>query len=184
MNCGSGFLTCEERIPEALNALGDIYAEQENWPDLVDVLDREVSVAVEDSMRVMIYSDLGRIWYDKLDRDRNALDSWERVLDIAPAHTEALFAIAEIHRAAKQHHELVDTLNRIIEVGAATLDDAQLEHVYMQLGLPLRDAARTTAGMRSTLTAGHSTFIRATSRRWTRLSTFIATRRCGKRRFR
>jgi tetratricopeptide (TPR) repeat protein len=119
---------------EALNAIGDIYAAQENWRDLVDILDREVSIVEDDSIKVAIYSDLGRIWYEKLDRDRNALDAWERVLDIDPSNTGALFAIAEIHRAANQHHELVDTLNRIIDVGAATLDDATIENVYMQLG--------------------------------------------------
>ena len=120
--------------PEALNAIGDIYAKQENWRDLVEILEREVSIADDDQLRVAIYADLGRIWYERLERDRSALDSWERVLDIDPTNTTALFAIAEIHRAANRHHELVDTLNRIIEVGAATLDDPTIESVYMQLG--------------------------------------------------
>ncbi len=120
--------------PEALNALGDIYAEQENWRDLVDVLDREVSVVVEDDLRVEIFGDLGRIWYSKLERDRNAIDAWERVLDIEPTNTGALFAIAEIHRASGRDQEVVDTLHRIIDVGSATLESAQLEHVYTQLG--------------------------------------------------
>ncbi len=120
--------------PEALNALGNIYAEQENWAELVEVLEREVSIAESDALRVAIYADLGRIWYEKLGRVRNALDNWERVLDIEPGNTAALFYIAEIHRAGQQHHELVDTLHRILEVGAATLEDAQIESVYMQLG--------------------------------------------------
>ena len=33
--------------PEALNALGDIYAGQGNWRDLVDVLEREAAIAEE-----------------------------------------------------------------------------------------------------------------------------------------
>ena len=37
---------------EALNALGNIYAMQENWADLVDVLEREVGVCDDDSQRV------------------------------------------------------------------------------------------------------------------------------------
>lgn len=120
--------------PGALNALGDIYARQENWRDLVEVLEREVSVSADDDSTIAMYADLGRIWYEKLGRERNALDSWERVLDIDPVNTSALFAMAEIHRAASRHTELVDTLNRVIEVGAATLEEATLEHVYMQLG--------------------------------------------------
>ncbi len=120
--------------PEALNALGNIYAQQSNWRDLVDVLEREVAIAEADDFRIQVYADLGRIWYDKLERDRNALESWERVLDIDPGNTTALFAIAAIHRAAKHTQELVDTLNRIIEVGTATLEDSVLENVYTQLG--------------------------------------------------
>ena len=119
---------------EALNALGNIYAEMENWADLVDILEREVSIVDDDGMRVQIYSDLGRIWYEKLERERSALESWERVLDIDPGNTNALFHIAEIYRASNQNTELVDTLHRIIEVGAATLEDSQIENVYMQLG--------------------------------------------------
>lgn len=119
---------------EALNALGNIYALQENWTDLVDVLEREVAVADSDESRVRVYADLGRIWYSKLHRDRNALESWERALDIDPGYTDALFAMGEIHRAAGAYTELVDTLHRVIDVGTATLDDATIEGVYMQLG--------------------------------------------------
>jgi tetratricopeptide (TPR) repeat protein len=120
--------------PEALNALGNIYAVQENWTDLVDVLEREVAVAEDDRMRMKIYGDLGRIWYEKLQRDRNALESWERVLDIDPASTDALYAIAAIHRAAAVYDELVNTLHRLVDVGTATLDEHAVEAVYMELG--------------------------------------------------
>lgn len=119
---------------EALNALGNIYASQERWGDLVEILDREVSVCDSDTVRVQIYADLGRIWYEKLDRSRNALDNWERVLDIDPTATGALFHMAEIHRAQNATTDLVDTLHRVIDVGAATLEDAEIEAVYMQLG--------------------------------------------------
>ncbi|KPK16922.1 MAG: hypothetical protein AMJ62_03270 [Myxococcales bacterium SG8_38] len=120
--------------PEALNALGDIYASQGNWRDLVDVLEREAAVASDDAFRVQVYSDLGRVWYEKLGRERNAIENWERVLDIDPSNTYALFSIAEIQRAGGQSRERADTLHRIIDVGAATLEDADLITVYMQLG--------------------------------------------------
>ena len=120
--------------PEALNALGDIYAGQGNWRDLVDVLDREAAIAEDDAFRVQVYSDLARVWYEKLERERNAIENWERVLDIDPGNTYALFSIAEIQRAGGQSRERADTLHRIIDVGAATLEDADLITVYMQLG--------------------------------------------------
>ncbi len=120
--------------PEALNALGDIYASQGNWRDLVDVLEREAAIATDDRFRMQVYSDLARVWYEKLDRERNAIENWERVLDIDPANTYALFSIAEIQREGGQSRERADTLHRIIDVGAATLEDGDLITVYMQLG--------------------------------------------------
>ncbi len=119
---------------EALNALGDIYATQGNWRDLVDVLEREAAVVEEDCFRIRVYSDLARVWYEKLDRERNAIENWERVLDVDPSSTYALFNISEIQRAGGQSRERADTLHRIIEVGAAILEDAELVGVYMQLG--------------------------------------------------
>ncbi len=120
--------------PQALNALGNIYALQENWTDLVDVLEREVAIADGDDMRMRIYADLGRIWYEKLHRDRNALSSWELVLDIDPGNVEALGAIAAIHRAAGNNAELVETLHRTVDSAAANLGEVQLEGVFMELG--------------------------------------------------
>ncbi|MCB9599498.1 MAG: tetratricopeptide repeat protein [Sandaracinus sp.] len=119
--------------PEALNALGNIHAQHERWAELVEVLEREATV-VDDAQRVAIYSDLARLAYEKLDRPQASLDAWERVLDLEPGNTGALFYIAEIHRAADSKHDLVDTLHRLIEVGAATLEGDQIENVYMQLG--------------------------------------------------
>jgi tetratricopeptide (TPR) repeat protein len=120
--------------PEALNALGELYASLERWAELVEILDREVTVAEDDEARIAIFSDMARIFYLRLSKERNAIDSWERVLDVDPTNPNALFGLAEIHRNAEQWHELVDDLNRIIEVGAATLEDHLLETVYMQLG--------------------------------------------------
>ncbi|MDQ3031105.1 MAG: hypothetical protein M3Y87_01715 [Myxococcota bacterium] len=119
---------------EALNALGDLYGKGERWTELVDILDRESAIALDDESRVQIFGDLGRVWYAKLRNERNAVDNWQRVLDIDPTNTTALFAMAEIHRAGGHTQELVDTLHRVIDVGAATLDDDTLETVYMQLG--------------------------------------------------
>lgn len=119
---------------EALNALGSIYANAEQWKDLVDVLEREVAITEDEEQRKAIYTDLGRVWYEKLEKDRNSLDAWEEVLAIEPGNTVALANISEIYRASKQWHELADALHRTVDAGAATMDDRAITHVYMQLG--------------------------------------------------
>ncbi|MFN9812443.1 MAG: tetratricopeptide repeat protein, partial [Deltaproteobacteria bacterium] len=119
---------------EALSALGDLHARAGRFQELVEVLDREAAVAADDELRVQIFMDLGRIWYGKLSNERNAIDNWQRVLDIDPTNTSALFALVEIYRAGQQTSELLESLHRVIEVGAATLDDSTIETCYMQLG--------------------------------------------------
>ncbi|MEZ4254353.1 MAG: tetratricopeptide repeat protein [Polyangiales bacterium] len=120
--------------PEALNAIGDVLASQENWTDLVDILDREASVVDDDTRRIAICGDMARVWYEKLGKERNAIDSWERVLDIDPGNVDALYNIAEIHRAAKHQQEFADTLQRIIDAGASSMRPEELSKVHMQLG--------------------------------------------------
>jgi tetratricopeptide (TPR) repeat protein len=120
--------------PEALRALSQLYASQGNYRDLVDILEREASVAESDEDRIRVYMELGAVWYERLDRARSALESYERVLDIEPSYTPALFAMANIHRRANATQELVDTLHRAIDVGASTLTAAELEATYMELG--------------------------------------------------
>ncbi|MEY4513788.1 MAG: hypothetical protein RLZZ450_5910, partial [Pseudomonadota bacterium] len=120
--------------PEALRALALLYTQQSNFRDLVDILEREAAVADTDEERIRSLMDLGRVWYERLERARSALESYERVLDIDPAYTPALLAIADIHRRASSTQELVDTLHRTIDVGQAQLEDAALERVHMELG--------------------------------------------------
>jgi tetratricopeptide (TPR) repeat protein len=119
---------------EALSALGDIYARQQNWRDLVDVLEREAAVADDDATRIAIYADLGRVWSEKLQRNPNALESWERVLDIDPNNVDALFAVAAIQENSEAYSDLVSTLHRVVDVGVAVLSDTVLQDVYMRLG--------------------------------------------------
>ncbi|MFO0681411.1 MAG: tetratricopeptide repeat protein [Sandaracinus sp.] len=132
--------------PEALNALGDLHAKAGRWNDLVEVLDREAGIAADDEVRVEIFSDLGRIWYGKLKNDRNAIDNWQRVLDIDPTNTTALFALVEIYKNAGQTQERVDSLHRVIEVGTATLEESIIESCYMQLG-QLYETAEDKGGL-------------------------------------
>ena len=56
--------------------------------------------------RIPLYKRLGRIWGEKLQRERNALESWQQVLEIDPNDVEALRAIAENYRIAGAWEEL------------------------------------------------------------------------------
>jgi tetratricopeptide (TPR) repeat protein len=121
--------------PVALWALADLYEAAEEWKELVEVLQRQVHIAEEPQAQVRLYQRLGRIWGEKLNRDRNALENWQKVLDLEPENQPALYAIADIYRNTQAWEELVETLRRLIDIGIATdMSDEKLKSLYAQLG--------------------------------------------------
>ncbi|MCP4604920.1 MAG: tetratricopeptide repeat protein [Proteobacteria bacterium] len=118
----------------ALEMLANLYAKQENWSELVDVLERAVLTVDDDESRIRIYSQLGLVWGECLERDRSALENWENVLSIDQENTTALRAIAAIHEANKDWALLIETIERIIEVGAAELEASELRDYFAKLG--------------------------------------------------
>jgi len=123
----------------ALQALSELYARQENWTELVDVLERAVSIAEDDDTRVKIYSQMGVVWGEYLKRDKNALENWQNVLSIDLENIPALKAIAGIHEVNQEWEDLVETLERIIEVGASSFEMDELKSYYFKLAKILCD---------------------------------------------
>ncbi len=121
--------------PIALHALADLYERAEQWRELVDILERIVRITHAPAEQVPLYQRLGRIWGEKLNRERNALESWQKVLAIDPSDLSALRALAHIYKQTQAWEELVDTLHRLIEVGTATdMETTELIELYAQLG--------------------------------------------------
>ena len=119
----------------ALSELASIYERREEWRDLVDVLQRQVDASNDDARRVALYERLGSTWGEKLGSERNALDNWQRVLEIAPENVTGLYAIAEIYRNTQAWEELVQTLHRLIDIGASTgMESDDLVRLHAQVG--------------------------------------------------
>ena len=123
----------------ALESLAELYARQENWSDLVEILERAVTVAEDDEARVRIYSQLGLVWGECLQRDKSALENWENVLSIEPENMPALKAIAEIHEANKAWDQLLDVLDTIITVGSSVFEEEELKKYYAKQGAIFSD---------------------------------------------
>lgn len=119
---------------QALEALGDLYSQQENWSDLVDVLERAVAIAGDDETRIRLYSQLGLVWGECLQRDRSALENWENVLSIDFENITALKAISGIHEKNQDWGQLIETLERIVDVGASVFEPEELKYYFSKLG--------------------------------------------------
>ncbi|MCB9555099.1 MAG: tetratricopeptide repeat protein [Deltaproteobacteria bacterium] len=121
--------------PVALWALADLYEAAEDWRELVEVLQRQVSITEETSARIRLFERLGRIWGDHLGRERNALEAWQNVLDLDGGNGRALAAMAQIYRNTQAWEELAETLDRLIDLGmTGDTSEEELKGLYAQLG--------------------------------------------------
>jgi tetratricopeptide (TPR) repeat protein len=120
--------------PVALDALADLHEQAEEWRELTEVLDSQIRATDQPEERIPVYKRLGRVWGEKLGRERNALECWQKVIEIDPSDVEALRAIAENYRNAAAWEELSDTLRRLISVGAQSLPADDIKELYAQLG--------------------------------------------------
>jgi tetratricopeptide (TPR) repeat protein len=120
--------------PEALGALAGLYEQQAKWAELTDVLERHFDIAESDEDRVAVLTRRARLFAERLNRDDEALETWQRVLDIDFSNVTALRAIADVWRTRKDAQELVTALHATIDRAASVLDPAELTAVYRELG--------------------------------------------------
>ena len=120
--------------PEALWALANLYEQRGKWAELSDVLERHFDIAESDEDRVNILTRRARLFSEQLERDDEALETWQRVLDIDFANVASLRAIAQIWRVRQDPRELVAALHASIDRAAALLDPTELVAIYRELG--------------------------------------------------
>jgi tetratricopeptide (TPR) repeat protein len=123
--------------PIALAGLADLHEAAEEWKELTEVLEKQVVATPDPDAKIPIYKRLGRIWGEKLSRERNSLESWQKVLELDPSDVDALRAIAANYRSAGAWEELSQALRRLIQVGqlgGTSIDNDELKELYAQLG--------------------------------------------------
>ncbi|HEX2570588.1 MAG TPA: tetratricopeptide repeat protein [Polyangia bacterium] len=119
----------------ALDHLASLYEQAQSWSELVEVIERRIRLSGNVDEQIRLYSFLGRVWLENLKDDQRALGSWQEVLALDASHLDALRAVAAIYRKLESWEDLVETLERTIEVGhAAGLNDDELRDLYARLG--------------------------------------------------
>jgi len=120
--------------PVALWALADLYETAQDFQELVEVMHRQVRITSDPHAQIRLFKRLGRIYTQYLGRDRNALESWARVLEIDPGDTESLYAMGEIYRRTEAWDELSQSLARLIDLGNATeMPQEELADLYTHM---------------------------------------------------
>lgn len=123
----------------ALESLATLYQDREQWAELGDVLERLYDVAFEDDDRINALTRRARLFTEALGRPEEALETWQRVLDIDFSNVAALRSIATLRRGAGEHRDLVDALHQLVERCSDRLDGEEIRETYRELATIYRD---------------------------------------------
>ena len=90
-------VTADASYRPAVDALARVRAEAQDWPHMVADLERELKLTQAPTQRVALFARKAQVleWQDK---HRQAIQAWEDVLEIEPAHLGALLALEQLHR--------------------------------------------------------------------------------------
>ncbi len=119
---------------ETLSAIAALHETAGRWPELIDVLERQLGSELDADRRVAIALKIPAVHLERLHDVERAIEGYRRVLDIEPSAFDALRALAAIYRAGQRWDELVATQQTLISLGAAVLHDDELRAVWSELG--------------------------------------------------
>jgi tetratricopeptide (TPR) repeat protein len=107
---------------DALRTLVRVHEKAGSWPDLAEALRRLIHVGgseLEPEELRACYAKLGELYGGPLERPDDAIESWEKVLDVKVQDPEAMEALDQLFGADARWEELVDLhLNRLGELTA------------------------------------------------------------------
>jgi tetratricopeptide (TPR) repeat protein len=84
--------------------------------DLVDVLEKHAEMTLDAGEKKAITKRIAVLHQDALQQPEQALRAWEAVLEIDANDVEALDALAQLHAGAGSHRELVEILERKLQL--------------------------------------------------------------------
>jgi tetratricopeptide (TPR) repeat protein len=91
----------------AMQALREIYTEDEKWQSLVGVIARESALSPIEQ-RLPFYAEIARLWEEKIGNAGVAISSWKKVLSEDPEHTEAIAHLLNLHKQAGDWSSYLD----------------------------------------------------------------------------
>ena len=118
----------------ALGELAALHERSERWDDLAEVLERQVYAVGDKNQKVAIYQTLGRVYGERLAKDRNSLDAWLNALELNARDVDTLTALHRIYQQNESWMELNDILSKLINLGPRVLGADQTRDYYAQVG--------------------------------------------------
>ncbi len=117
---------------ESLKALQRIFYQLERWDSLYDVMERDAEAQDDPEARADLYAQMAAIAEQMLDRKNDAVDLWNRVLQMRDDDVQALQQLRRLYTEEQRWTDLVGVIEREVEL--TLLPDDQLP-LYESLGV-------------------------------------------------
>ena len=120
---------------EALGALANLHEGQLQWSELCEILERQFDIADSDEARTAIRLRRAHVFLERIGRTDEALEDFQRTLEIDFANVDALRSIANIWRSRGDAYALVGALQSLVDRAGTALDPTELKAIYRELGI-------------------------------------------------
>ena len=122
----------DESDREALDSLERIYAEGQEWRELVDVLERKADTSFEPADQIALHSRIGELWADRLGVPERAVEAYRAVIDHDPANKPALQALERLFAHLEKWDRYLETVESQL---MQAVDDAERIDLYARQAL-------------------------------------------------
>ena len=106
-------LAIDPKAEDALLAVERLYALDKKWEALVDAYRRHAELQGAD--KVTLHAYVGQVFENEIGDSSRAITAWREVLDLAPAHDDALAALTRLYRKTEQWPDVLNLLDKRAE---------------------------------------------------------------------
>ncbi|MEL7368583.1 MAG: tetratricopeptide repeat protein, partial [Myxococcota bacterium] len=115
---------------EAVEALEKLFERTQQWSELADLLEAQITEAPDERTMLRLQRRLGLVRGTRLGSIDEAVQAWTEILKRNPNDVEALEALCQIYRGAERWDELVTTLRKLIPL---QLEPADVKAIRFEL---------------------------------------------------
>jgi tetratricopeptide (TPR) repeat protein len=124
-------LSLDEGDTEVMNELVGLYEITERYDDLVDILDQLAQHEEDPDKRKLFYVRIGQYERQFLDRPHEAIEAYQRVLDMAQDDMSVIRSLEELYEETEQWEKLREMVERQLSDPEALGED-ELLRLYVQ----------------------------------------------------
>ena len=129
-------LAVEQTHGPSLKALERLYEQLEQWHDLLDIYDLQLSLANDPAEQVSLHTKAALVYENYFQDAERAIESYSRVLMAAPDDINAVVELERLYEHSERWSELVETYERHLQIAQDPTDQINL---LMRMGVVYRD---------------------------------------------